>query len=477
MLRMGSSVEPHGLFRGHRAGLTPGHDDLPPAPQVEVEQSKHISLYLALPRWRYGRFPDDPSAQLPLRTPSPPSARPALAEEGCGDGPVTLKSSDLRRMLLGLIRACDYPRDPDGYAGVVVYLLRLAREWRIAGDASGADRVTSDIEDIMIHYNLLADSDRAELLQRLRAFQSAASLPFCPACEAECSKVESFKDLRRLIYRDCPCRPSPVSTASEAATAVWAPADRACCPGISGGVLPRAEVASVDAPATRSDHFATDVAEHLCVALPDGPDILSAAESACPPAAATAESSSHWSRERVIHLLQLGCLLRMVPRRNSKISDSCRPDTTTVLTALDAPIASRQEAALMPSAALTLPGNADGDARVNDDSICDPLQGSLTIGEVTPVIFRGDLKALAPEEAIYAFYNTADQRALLAAPDAQPISLTDSLAVGPLRSAEIDQALVSFIIIAAHCVALPVKDGAAVAVYLSGCDPPAVYCF
>jgi hypothetical protein len=56
----------------------------------------------------------------------------------------------------------------------------------------------------------------------------------------------------------------------------------------------------------------------------------------------------------------------------------------------------------MPSAALTLLGNADGDARVNDDSICDPLQGSLTIGEVTPVIFRGDLQALAPKEAISA---------------------------------------------------------------------------
>jgi hypothetical protein len=131
----------------------------------------------------------------------------------------------------------------------------------------------------------------------------------------------------------------------------------------------------------------------------------------------------------------------------------------------------------MPSAALTLPGNADGDARVNDDSICDPLQGSLTIGEVTPVIFRGDLKALAPKEAISAFDTTADQLAWLAAPDAQPISLTDSLAVGPLCSAEIDQTLVSFIIMAAYCVALPVKDGAAVAVYLSGCDPPAVNCF
>ena len=131
----------------------------------------------------------------------------------------------------------------------------------------------------------------------------------------------------------------------------------------------------------------------------------------------------------------------------------------------------------MPSAALTLPGTADGDARVNDDSICDPLQGLLPIGEVPPVIFRGDLKALAPKEAIYAFNNTAVQLALLAAPDAQPISLTDSLAVGPLCSAEIDQTLVSFIIIAAFCVALPVKDGAAVAVCHSGCDPPAVNCF
>ena len=131
----------------------------------------------------------------------------------------------------------------------------------------------------------------------------------------------------------------------------------------------------------------------------------------------------------------------------------------------------------MPSAALTLPGNADGDARVNDDSICDPLQGSLTIGEVTPVIFRGDLKALAPKEAISAFDTTAKQLAWPAAPDTQPISVQDSLAVGPLCSAEIDQTLVSFIIIAAFCVALPVKDGAAVAVCHSGCDPPAVNCF
>jgi hypothetical protein len=104
----------------------------------------------------------------------------------------------------------------------------------------------------------------------------------------------------------------------------------------------------------------------------------------------------------------------------------------------------------MPSAALTLPGNAGCDARVNDDSICDPLQGSLTIGEVTPVIFASDLTALAPREAI---------------------------SVVPSCLAEIDQVLVSFINIAAYCVALPVKDGAAVAVYHSGCDPPAVNCF
>ena len=170
-------------------------------------------MYFALPYWRYGRFPDDLSAQLP----SSPSARPALAMEGCGDRPATMTSIELLRMLRALIRGCGVaPHDPDGYAGVVVYLPRLAREWRIAGDASGADRVTSDIEDIMIHYNLLADSDRAELLQRLRAFQSSASLPLCPTCEAELSKGETYYDLGRLFLRACPCRPSPVSTASEA---------------------------------------------------------------------------------------------------------------------------------------------------------------------------------------------------------------------------------------------------------------------
>ena len=145
----------------------------------------------------------------------------------------------------------------------------------------------------------------------------------------------------------------------------------------------------------------------------------------------------------------------------------------------------------MPSAAITLPGNADGDARVNDDSICDPLQDLLTIGEVK---LFGNIQAFTPKEAISAFDATAGQLALLAAPDTRPISVpdlmirtdprqqtrscpTDSLAVGPWCLAEIDQALVSFLIMAAHCVALPVKDGAAVAVYLSGCDPPAVYCF
>ena len=126
----------------------------------------------------------------------------------------------------------------------------------------------------------------------------------------------------------------------------------------------------------------------------------------------------------------------------------------------------------MPSAALSLPGDADGDARVN--SICDPLQGSLTIGDVKPF---EDIPAFTPKEALPAFDTPAEQLALLAAPDARPISVQDSLAVVPLCSAEIDQALVSYIIIAAFCVALPVKDGAAVAVCHSGCDPPAVHCF
>jgi hypothetical protein len=125
----------------------------------------------------------------------------------------------------------------------------------------------------------------------------------------------------------------------------------------------------------------------------------------------------------------------------------------------------------MPSAALELPGTADGEARVN----C--LRDSLAVGEATPVIFAGDLQALAPKEAVFAFDTTAVQFALLAAPDTQHISVQDSLAVRPSCSAEFDQMLVFFIIFAANCVALPVKDGAAVAVYRSGCDPPAVNCF
>jgi hypothetical protein len=183
----------------------------------------------------------------------------------------------------------------------VALRLSIIRKLRIEGHAAIADRMTYRLENIFLNMNLLTDSARVGLSQFLRAFLSSATLPFCPACEAACSKVESFEDLSRLLLHDCTCRPSPVSTASEAATAACAPADRdACCPGISGGVLPCADVASVDAIATRSDNFATDVAEHLCVALPDGPDDLSAAESACPPAAATAESSSSWSRESVI---------------------------------------------------------------------------------------------------------------------------------------------------------------------------------
>jgi hypothetical protein len=280
-------------------------------------------------------------------------------------------------MLLSLMEACDYPRYLNGSAHAVDAVARrlsIIRKSRIAGHAALADRMASRLENIFLNM-LLTDSARVGLSQSLRAFQSSETLPFCPACEAACSKVESLEDLSRLLLHDCPCRSGPFSTASEAATAAsgWAPADRvACSPGITGG----ADVASVGAIATRSEHFATAVAANRCFALPNGfTDVLSAAEPACPPTVATAESSAHWSRGRVIHLFRLGCLLRLVPRRNST---SCHPETANELTALDAPIASRQEAALMPSAALTLPGNADGDARVNDDSICDPLQGSLT---------------------------------------------------------------------------------------------------
>jgi hypothetical protein len=106
--------------------------------------------------------------------------------------------------------------------------------------------------------------------------------------------------------------------------------------------------------------------------------------------------------------------------------------------------------------------------------LLDPLQGSLTIGAVKPF---GDIQALTPKEACYAFETAAVQLALLAAPDAQPISVQDTLAVGPSCSAEIDQMLVFFIILAAHCVAFPVQDGAAVAIFHSGCDPPCLNCF
>ena len=101
MLRMGSSYEPHGLFRGHRVGLTPGHDDLPPAPPEEAELSKHLSQDVAQPIRDRVRFAVDPSAQLQC-TPSSPSARPALALKGCGDAPAPMKSSDFRHMLLSL---------------------------------------------------------------------------------------------------------------------------------------------------------------------------------------------------------------------------------------------------------------------------------------------------------------------------------------------------------------------------------------
>jgi hypothetical protein len=120
----------------------------------------------------------------------------------------------------------------------VALRLSIIRKLRIEGHAAIADRMTYRLENIFLNMNLLTDSARVGLSQFLRAFLSSATLPFCPACEAACSKVESFEDLSRLLLHDCPCRPSPVSTASEAATAACAPADRdACCPGISGGVL------------------------------------------------------------------------------------------------------------------------------------------------------------------------------------------------------------------------------------------------
>jgi hypothetical protein len=188
-------------------------------------------MYFAPPYWRHGRlFPDDPSAQLPLRTPSPPSARPALAEEGCGDGPVTMTSFDHRQMLLSLMEACDYPRHHSSAHAVdavaLTSRLSIIRKLRIEGHAAIADRMTYRLENIFLNMNLLTDSARVGLSQFLRAFLSSATLPFCPACAAACSKVESFEDLSRLLLHDCPCRPSPVSTASGAATAACAPADR-----------------------------------------------------------------------------------------------------------------------------------------------------------------------------------------------------------------------------------------------------------
>ena len=185
----------HESTRGRLAGLTPVLDDLPPAPPVsqEAEQSKYITQEVCSHDRRV-RLADDPSAQLRC-TPSSPSARPALALKGCGDGPATMTAVELRRMLL-LISGCGLdPSDPDDYAYVIVDLLPLAREWRIAGDASGADIATSRIEGYLIEYDLLDDSARTELLQCIRAFQSSASLPFCPACEAECFKVQTISDL------------------------------------------------------------------------------------------------------------------------------------------------------------------------------------------------------------------------------------------------------------------------------------------
>ena len=145
------------------------HDELPPAPQnlKEAEPSKHISQDVMQPLGHHVRFADDPSAQLPLCTPSPPSARPALALKGCGDD-TAMHSSDLRQMLLSLIEACDYPRDLLG-SDAVALRLSIVRTLRIAGDAALADRMTSNIENICLDMNLLADSARVGLSQSLRA--------------------------------------------------------------------------------------------------------------------------------------------------------------------------------------------------------------------------------------------------------------------------------------------------------------------
>ena len=148
MFRMDSSSEPHGLFRGRLAGLAPVHDELPPAPQVsqEAELSKHTLQDVAQPLGHRVRFADDPSAQLPLCTPSSPSARPALALKGCGDAPAPIQSFDFRQMLLSLLEgseACDY------HGGAILDLmavkLSIARKIRIAGHAAAADRLTYSI--------------------------------------------------------------------------------------------------------------------------------------------------------------------------------------------------------------------------------------------------------------------------------------------------------------------------------------------
>jgi hypothetical protein len=131
-----------------------------------------------------------------------------LAEEGCGDGPATMTSSDLRQMLLSLMEACDYPRHHASTHAVDDVALRLPiiRKLRIEGRAAIADRMTYRFETTYLNSNpgrLLTDSAREGLRQSFRAFQSSETLPFCPACEAACSKVESFEDLSRLLLHDC----------------------------------------------------------------------------------------------------------------------------------------------------------------------------------------------------------------------------------------------------------------------------------
>ena len=155
MPRMGSSSEPHGLFRGHRAGPTPGHDDLPSAPQEEAELRK-LTPQEVCTHGRRVRFADDPSAQLQC-TPSSPSARPALALKGCGDAPAPIQSTDFRHVLLSLMEACDYHGGPTHLLDFVTARLSIARKLRIAGHAAAADRVTYSID---LNLNLLTDSAR-----------------------------------------------------------------------------------------------------------------------------------------------------------------------------------------------------------------------------------------------------------------------------------------------------------------------------